>query len=201
MIWIHNLYSSSSESYNTVKYEILISLLHQLLVWKEEYVLMKDFNLHHSLWSKIENFTVHQAADILLNIIASYNMFLIFLMNTITWEVKGSFSTINLIFLSAALQNWVIECTVQKDVKEESDHYFIFMIILTQSLYKILCLRKSWKSLNKSKVQKSSQTLRQSRFLQTEMSIQKYINYLINFVQTLIDSMISWVKLSQYDQA
>ncbi len=66
---------------------------------------MRDFNLHYSLWSEIENFTVHQAADILLNIIASYNMSLIFSVSTITWEVREFFSTINLTFLLAALQN------------------------------------------------------------------------------------------------
>jgi len=154
-----------------VKYEILISLLHQLLVWKEEHVLMKDFNLHHSLWSEIENLTVHQAADILLNIIALYNMFLTFSMSTITWEVREFFSTINLTFLSAALQNQVIECTVQKDVREGSNHYFIFTVIFTQSSYKTLHLRRSWKSLNKSKVQEGSQTLRQLQSLQIEMSI------------------------------
>ena len=50
-------------------------------------------------------------------------------------------------------------------------------------------------------MQKSSQTLRQSKSLQTEVSIQEYIDYFTDFVQTLIDNTISWVKLSQYDQA
>ncbi len=46
-------------------------------------------------------------------------------------------------------------------------------------------------------MQKSSQTLRQSKSLQTEVSIQEYIDYFTDFVQTLIDNTISWVKLSQ----
>ncbi len=63
IVHIHNVYSASSISYSSIKLLSSLQTMKRFLNDDAEHVLLENFNLHHSLWSKSTRFTQHVAVD------------------------------------------------------------------------------------------------------------------------------------------
>ena len=68
ILHIHNIYNSSSSSYNDRELNSLKNLLWMLTVLKL-HILLRDFNLHHSYWSGLRRLTQHALTDNLIEMI------------------------------------------------------------------------------------------------------------------------------------
>jgi hypothetical protein len=50
-LWIHNFYNQPLGNYHTTNYPSSLALLLNLLARDGEHLVLRDFNLHHPLWS------------------------------------------------------------------------------------------------------------------------------------------------------
>ena len=123
VLWIHNFYNQPPGSYTTTNYPSSLTLLPGLLVREGEHLVLGDFNLHHPLWSSPRNPAAHLAADIVVETLLARDMELATPKGTITWEARGSTSTIDLAFTSQRLQQRLVECTVNSALDHGSDHF------------------------------------------------------------------------------
>jgi hypothetical protein len=56
-IHIHNVYNAFSISYSFSKLFLAFTIVERLLQDDAKHILLEDFNLHHSLWSRLTHFT------------------------------------------------------------------------------------------------------------------------------------------------
>jgi hypothetical protein len=103
--WInmHNVYNVSLNFYTTRNALIVIKTVKDCLNNDEKHILLKDFNLHHSLWSDATRSTQHDAIDQLLNDVAQTQFKFILFSNIIIWKTRHFQITIDLIFLTKKL--------------------------------------------------------------------------------------------------
>ena len=113
MIHIHNVYNSSLTSYVFIDNSFMLLMIERQLQIDVKHVLMKDFNLHHSLWCDSSRFTQHATTNQLLNLIEMTNLNLILSQNTITWQIKNMMSIIDLMFMSKYLRKKLIHCKIK----------------------------------------------------------------------------------------
>ena len=66
---IHNIYNLSLFFYFTIEEDTLNTLYNQLQQKVNGHIVIKDFNLHHLMWTDIFRFTQHKSTNILINII------------------------------------------------------------------------------------------------------------------------------------
>jgi len=121
-MWIYNIYSQSSRNLSNTDYTSPIFLLPALVRRKREHIILGDFNLHHPWWSGPSNPTIHAAAESLVECLTLYEISLVSPAGVPTWAAQGSFSTIDLTFISQGLVGRVIECRVSKELDHRSDH-------------------------------------------------------------------------------
>jgi hypothetical protein len=68
IVHIHNVYNASSILYFWIKFLSSLQMMKRFLNDDAKHVLLKNFNLHHSLWSKFIRFTQHVAVDQLIEL-------------------------------------------------------------------------------------------------------------------------------------
>ena len=113
MIHIYNVYNSSLTSYVFIDNSfILLMIKHQLQI-DVKHVLMKNFNLHYSLWCDLSHFMQHATMSQLLNLIETTDLNLILSQNMITWQIKNAMSIIDLMFMSKYLREKLIHCEIK----------------------------------------------------------------------------------------
>ena len=66
---IHNVYNLSPFSYSVTEEGTLDTLCNQLQQEVNDHIVIKDFNLHHLMWTGIFRSTQHKSTDILIDII------------------------------------------------------------------------------------------------------------------------------------
>jgi hypothetical protein len=66
---VYNVYNISFNFYTTRSALIVIKTVKDCLNDDEKHILLKDFNLHHSLWSDATRSIQHDATDQLLNVV------------------------------------------------------------------------------------------------------------------------------------
>jgi hypothetical protein len=126
IVHIHNVYNASSISYSSNEFLSSLKTMKRFLNDDAEHVLLKDFNLHHSLWSNSTRFTQHVAVDQLIEFLNTTHMQLCLSQNIIIWETRNSINTIDLIFMTRRLQACVTHCESRFDLNQFSDHIFVF---------------------------------------------------------------------------
>jgi hypothetical protein len=97
-IWIYSLYSQPPGGYSIRDYNSPILLLENLIRQEGEHIILGDFNLHHPIWSGIQNPTIHEVVEPLVHLITSYDFALLSPREVATWEARGLTSIIDLIF-------------------------------------------------------------------------------------------------------
>ncbi|KAI0991993.1 hypothetical protein K3495_g16193, partial [Podosphaera aphanis] len=118
-IYVNNIYnppslSHGSKELGTIKFipEIISKGLH---------ILVGDFNLHHPRWGGQMVLSHHKLAEDLIEMLGDKNMELALPEGTITWENRGSQSTLDLVFLSKELEDSVTTCQPANELEASSD--------------------------------------------------------------------------------
>ena len=126
IIHIHNVYFKFSDNYTHINQNLLIFRLSELFKKSDKHVLLKNFNFHHSIWNDSQCFIRHNMTDKLLHIVNETDLQLLISSNIIMWEDREQSFTVNLIFNTANLKQWIINCCMNSNLKNDSDHYLIF---------------------------------------------------------------------------
>lgn len=100
IIWVHNVYSLSPESYTFLTSQSFLPAVEIALKEPGDHILLGDFNLHHPSWNNLGRHTYHALANRLIAIIEDKDLELILPKNTVTWRSRGYQSMIDLIFTS-----------------------------------------------------------------------------------------------------
>jgi hypothetical protein len=66
---VHNVYNVSFNSYTSTSTLFVIETIKRQLNDENKHIILKDFNLHHFLWSDSMRLTQHDAIDQLLNVV------------------------------------------------------------------------------------------------------------------------------------
>jgi endonuclease/exonuclease/phosphatase family metal-dependent hydrolase len=145
---VHNVYNVSLSFYTTRSALTIIETVKDCLNDDEEHILLRDFNLHHSLWSDTTRSTQHDATNQLLNVAQQTQLRFILLSNIVIWKTRHSKNTINLIFMTKKLQKKLIHCMTKSKMNQNSDHISIFtrlMIIVEKNESR---RRRAWKNMS-----------------------------------------------------
>ncbi len=102
-IHIHNVYNAFSISYTFLESFVVFTIVKRLLQDDAKHILLSDFNLHHSFWSKSTHLTQHVVVDQLIDLINAKHMQLCLSQNIIIWETRNSLNIINLVFATSKL--------------------------------------------------------------------------------------------------
>ena len=113
MIYIHHVYNSLLTSYVFIDNSFMLSMIKHQLQTDAKHVLMKNFNLHHSMWCGSSRFTQHAVMNQLLNLIETADLNLILSQNMITWQKKNAMSIIDLMFMLKYLREKLIHCKIK----------------------------------------------------------------------------------------
>jgi hypothetical protein len=100
---VHNVYIASSNLYVIIAILFFIKTIKNQLNDDEKHVVLKNFNLHHFLWSDFAKFTQHNAINQFLNVVHQIQFRFTLFSNTITWKTRQSCNIIDLIFMSEKL--------------------------------------------------------------------------------------------------
>jgi hypothetical protein len=128
IVHIHNVYNASSISYSSNEFLSSLKTMKRFLNDDAKHVLLKDFNLHHSLWSNSIRSTQHVAIDQLIELFNTTHMQFCLSQNIIIWKAKNSINTIDLMFMISRLQVCVTHCENRFDLNQFSNHIFVFTI-------------------------------------------------------------------------
>jgi hypothetical protein len=198
-LWIHNFYNQPPGSYYTTDYPSSLTLLPDLLAREGEHLVLGDFNLHHPLWSSPRNPAAHAAASTVVETLLAKDMELVTPRGMITWEARGFTSTIDLAFTSQLLQQRLVECTTYEALDHGSDH---FPISLQFELYPARAKPQPARAWKKADFDLILTTTTQELTLPIELAtvdyIDAYSNYLIGFIQKLVDLAVPWAKPSSF---
>ncbi len=148
---VHNVYNVSLNFYTTRSIFATIEIVKKFLNNDEEHILLKNFNLHHSLWSEAIKFIQHDATNQLLNVVQQTQFHFIFFLDTIIWKTRHFQSTIDLMFMMKELQKRLIHCMTRSKMNQNSNHISIFtklMLIVKKNESR---RRRAWKSINSDK--------------------------------------------------
>jgi hypothetical protein len=149
---VHNVYNVSLNFYTTRHIFATIETVKSRLNDDEEHILLKDFNLHHSLWNEAIKSIQHDATDQLLNVVQQTQLRFIFLSNTIIWKTRHFQNTIVLMFMTKELQKRLIHCMTRSKINQSSNHISVFtklMLIVKKNESR---RRHAWKSVNLDKL-------------------------------------------------
>ncbi len=116
IVHIQHVYNASSISYFSIKLLSSLKTMKRFLNDETKHVLLKNFNLHHSLWSKSIRFTQHVVIDQLIELFNTTQMQLCISQSIIIWKTKKSINTIDLIFMTNRFQTCVMHCENRFDL-------------------------------------------------------------------------------------
>ncbi len=158
---VHNVYNASFNSYAFITTLFVIKTIKNQLNDDEKHVILKDFNLHHFLWSDFARFTQHDATDQLLDVVHQAQVLdvvhqaqLCFTLSssTITWKTRHTCSIIDLIFMFEELLNELVHCMSKSKLNQSSNHISIFIKIMLEMNLKIKRHRRTWKKIDVEKL-------------------------------------------------
>ena len=187
-LWIHNTYSQPPCSYSTTEYNTPIPTFSELLSEPGKHILLRDFNLHHPWWCGPRNPATHRAADQLIDTLQTHDMQLALPNGSVTWEARGSASTIDLVFITRALQNRIIECQVREDLEQGSDHYPIASEFGLNPIYTTPTPQRNWKKMDHGEIATQAQSLNLP-LLNSVEAIEQYTSYLLTFITNIIEKI------------
>ncbi len=149
---VHNVYSASLDFYASRNLLTIIEIVKNRLNDDEKHILLKDFNLHHSLWSDAIRLIQHDAANQLLNIVQQIQLRLALFADIIIWKMRHFQNTIDLIFMIEKLQQRLIYCMIRFEINQSSNHISIFtklMLIMKKNESR---RQRAWKNINSNKL-------------------------------------------------
>ena len=112
ILYIHNIYLLLSEFLQNINKNFFIYSLQQLLSKSDKYLLIKNFNIYHSMWEKTRCMKWHNIINNLIQIASETNLILLTFINTIIRKFKNQISTLNLIFAITEIIHRLISCVI-----------------------------------------------------------------------------------------
>ena len=196
---VHNIYNPSPSSYSSQDQGTLETLRNCLQEPADDHIVVGDFNLHHPLWSGLARLTQHAAADILLDIARNASLELVTKCGIETWRARGTYSTIDLSFISQDLGEKLIKCVTRPDIAQSSDHIPIETSLDLQTQLFETDRKRCWKRLDTGKL---LERLRQASLPDLELTsraqIDTYICALTQAFTNGIEASVPWQRGSQY---
>jgi hypothetical protein len=192
---VHNVYNVSLNFYTTRNASIVIKTVKDCLNDDEKHILLKNFNLHHSLWSDVTKSIQHDATNQFLNIVQQTQFRFIFFSNIVIWETRHFQNTIDLIFMTKNLQKEFIHCMTRSKMNQSSNHISIFtklMIIIKRNESR---RRRAWKSMNTNKFLNNWKDFVASSSFNCVARIEAYALKIQQCVLRLIEIFVSWTNL------
>ncbi len=151
-IHIHEAYNLSLRDHEIIHEKENLSNIKKMLHMSKESILVEDFNLHHFTWEESFYSRQHLLLNELIKMITNINALLALSWNTITKDYQESQMTIDLIFTTDDIMNQLIQCEINEEMKNFSDHLSIQTIInlrvCKESAWKSHC---NWKTMNEEK--------------------------------------------------
>ena len=118
---------------------------------------------------------------------------------TVTWEARGSTSIIDLAFISQTLQQRLVECITNMALDYGSDY---FPILLQFELYLARAKLQPARAWKKADLELVVITTIQELFFPDELiildQIDIYSDYLVGFIQRLVNLTVPWAKPPNY---
>ncbi len=152
VIYIHEAYNLSLKNHEVIHEKENLSNIKKRLHMSRESILVEDFNLHHFTWKESFYSRQHLLSNELIKMITNINASLTLSWDTITRNYQEFQMTINLIFTTDDIMNWLIWCKINKKMKNFSNHLLIQTIIdfkvCKESARKSRC---NWKTMNEEK--------------------------------------------------
>ncbi len=161
-----------------------------------EHVLLEDFNLHHSLWSRSIRSTQHVAIDQLIELFNTTHMQLCLSQSIIIWEARNSINTIDLMFMTSRLQACVTHCESRFDLNQFSDHFFVFTIFTLKMKQISITKKRVWKRLDYDKFCAHLLLFVVSSASRSVNEIENLTQELQRSITTIIVSIILLIKVS-----
>ena len=162
-----------------------------------KHLIVGDFNLHHPLWGGPAIHQPHNGAELLIDGIELYNLDLLLPPRTITQEFNQQRSSLDLAICTPNLTRKVRSCGIT-DQFSGSDHRPIETIIETEGgLHQPTQPRKCWKKMQYDALQAGANWLRMPGDMTATSQVDDYVNYLIQFIQNLIEQTAPTSKGSE----
>ncbi len=143
-IHIYEAYNLSLRDHEVIHEKESLSDIEKMLHMLKECVLVENFNLHHFTWKKSFYSRQHLLSNDLIEMITNVNALLMLFQDTITRNYQKFQTTINLIFTTDDIMNWLIQCKIDEEMKNFSNHLSIQTIIDFR-----VCKESAWKFDNK----------------------------------------------------
>ncbi len=198
VIHIHEIYNLSLRNHEIIHEKENLSDIEKTLHMSKESILVKDFNLHHFTWKESFYLKQHLLLNELIKMIININALLTLFQDTITRNYQESQMTINLIFTTNDIMNWLIWCEIDEKMKNFSNHLSIQTIInlkvCKKSAWKLRC---NWKAMNEEKFFNTLKKQMLKSLLNHKMRCQcinEYIKQLLNALKKIIKIFTFWVR-------
>ncbi len=197
-IYIHEAYNSSLRNYEVIHEKESLSNIKKMLHMLRECVLVEDFNLHHLTWERSFYSRQHLLSNDLIEMTTNINASLMLFQDMITRNYQRSQMTIDLIFTTDDIMNWLIQCKINEEIKNFSDHLLIQTIInfrvCEKSARKSRC---NWKTMNEEKFINILKEQMLKSLLNHEMRcrcINEYTKQLLNALKKIIEIFTFWAR-------
>ena len=122
---IHETYNLSLRDHEVIHEKESLSYIEKTLQMLREYILVKDFNLHHFTWEKSFYSRQHLLSNDLIEMITNVDVSLMLSQDIITRDYQKSQMTIDLIFTTDDIMHQLIQCEINEEMKNFSDYLSI----------------------------------------------------------------------------
>ncbi len=201
---VHNVYNSESNM-NIKDMHILVKLNDALRV-NEKHIVMKDFNLHHSLWVNEDYHHQHAKMNEMIEIMKQHSLQLILLLSMIMYRARFVKITLNLIFVSQNLKNSQIACNVANDMNNDSNHLSMRTVLNLSVTSKEIKQTRIWNKMNEKLLLRILRLklliLHTSEFkdeidyiaILISIALQKVIEVAVSLSREFSRSMFEWIN-------
>ncbi len=197
-IHIHEAYNLSLRDHEIIHEKENLSDIEKMLHMSKESILVEDFNLHHFTWEESFYLKQHLLSNELIEMIINIDASLALFQDTITRDYQESQTTINLIFTTESVTNRLIQCKINKEMKNFSNHLLIQTVIdLRVCKESARRSHRNWKTMNEKKF---INTLREqmSKSLSNQkmkrQRINEYTKQLLNALKKIIKIFTFWAR-------
>jgi hypothetical protein len=197
---IHNVYNVSSMFYALNALLLIIETTQNRFVIDEEHVFLKDFNLHHFLWSNSIRSIQHTAIDQLIDLLVNKHMNLCLFQRIVTWKAKNSRNIIDLIFMIERLQASITHCENRRDLNQSSNSISISTIFTLKIEQTFVKERKAWKKIDSERLTFCLRLLVVSAFFNNVNDIETFVKKIQLSVQSIILKAIFMIRKSKRAQ-
>ncbi|KAI1001176.1 hypothetical protein K3495_g7023 [Podosphaera aphanis] len=146
----------------------------------------------------------HKLAEDLIEILGDRGMELALPEGTITWNNRGSQSTLDLVFISKDLEGSIITCQPDTKLEASSDHIPISMLLSIQTHVKedpgpcTQWKKADWDVVNKRLTAKLSEMRAKNSVLDSRQAIDQRVTSITKVIQNIVKESIPIARPSQY---